>query len=478
MMNLETIQRTLEKNCLVNPQGLLLTGISGGPDSLCMLDALVKAGYSVIAAHFDHQLRPESGEEARFVEKMALQMGVRFILGNADVASFARNEKLSIEEACRFLRYRFLFEQARLNNANYVAVAHTADDQVETILMHLLRGAGLSGLKGMSFTTILSEWDEAIPLVRPMLCIWKTEIMEYCKENQLNPVQDATNRSNIYFRNRLRNELIPYLKTYNPQIKKILWRTTQSLSGDLEIIETATHSAWEDCCLRESDQYIELSLSKLRQLPLGLVRAVFRRGIEKLRPNLRDIDFEDVERVVSFAFNPPRSHRMNLLGGLWLWWERNSLFFAGSKLPDLEDTYPAVKKETPYQFSADDSIPLENGWLLESKLLDFSSLKQIYDEMGDPFEARLDFDKLNFPLRIRTWEPGDYIQPLGMNGRSVKLSDFFINIKLPRRVREKWPIVRSEDKIVWIPGLRLDNRFRISEKTEKVLFVKLTWIQS
>ena len=148
---------------------------------------------------------------------MAEERGLSFVLGCTDVSALAEEQKLSIEEAARVARYRFLFEQARQLKAQAVAVAHNADDQVETVLMHLLRGAGLGGLKGMPYRAILPVWDEAIPLVRPLLGVWRSEIEVYCRQHSLEPIEDASNQDTTFFRNRLRHQLLPTLQEYNPQ---------------------------------------------------------------------------------------------------------------------------------------------------------------------------------------------------------------------------------------------------------------------
>jgi tRNA(Ile)-lysidine synthase len=203
----------LREECKLDKDQPILVGVSGGPDSLCLLSRLHEAGWRVIAAHFNHHLRTEAAEEAAAVEELAARMQVAFVGGAADVRQYAAERKLSIEAAARDLRYRFLFEQARRDAAQAVAVGHTADDQVETVLMHFLRGAGLNGLKGMQYRSFLREYDVALPLVRPLLDMWRADTAAYCVEHGLSPHYDASNESTDFLRNRLRNELIPLLET-------------------------------------------------------------------------------------------------------------------------------------------------------------------------------------------------------------------------------------------------------------------------
>ncbi|HEY2979690.1 MAG TPA: tRNA lysidine(34) synthetase TilS, partial [Anaerolineales bacterium] len=217
---LEKIESILQSACHLERGRLIVVGVSGGPDSLCLLHLLHQAGYPLLVAHFNHQIRPEAGDEAGAVEQFAARLGLRCVVGSADVSAHAQKNGLSIEEAARALRYGFLFEQARQAGAQAVAVGHTADDQVETVLMHFLRGAGLNGLQGMGYRTILRTFDSAIPIVRPLLGIWREEVLAYCTTYGLQPHFDRSNASPEYLRNRLRHTLIPVLESYNPKFRE------------------------------------------------------------------------------------------------------------------------------------------------------------------------------------------------------------------------------------------------------------------
>src|SRR3990172_11299082 len=177
---LDHIESTLGETCGLTKDRPIIAGISGGPDSLCLLGVLREAGYRIIVAHFNHKLRPDSDADANIVEQTASRLNIASVIESGNVRLFAEDEKLSIEEAARIMRYRFLMEQARRFKAQAVAVGHTADDQVETVLMHLIRGAGLDGLKGMTHRTFIKLFDPEIPIVRPLLDIWREETVVYC----------------------------------------------------------------------------------------------------------------------------------------------------------------------------------------------------------------------------------------------------------------------------------------------------------
>jgi tRNA(Ile)-lysidine synthase len=455
----------------------ILVGISGGPDSLCLLDILHRAGYPLIIAHLNHGLRPEAEADARMVKQLAADLGVEFVLGKEDVNGFALENKLSIEEAARFLRYRFLFSQARQYAVQAVAVAHTANDQVETILMHLLRGTGLSGLKGMSYVTLPNAWSQDIPLIRPMLSTWREEIVQYCQEHHLQPVQDKTNLDTTYYRNRLRHELIPYLENYNPQVCKLLWRTAQTLAGDDEIVEQAVASAWKDCIGEQGPGYVFLSLSVLLKFGKGLQRRLVRQAIDRARPGLLDIGFETIDRVIGFITSPCRSANLSLVGGLYLLIEGDRLWVAarGAALPDFE--WPQAPRDKQIELNVPGEVTLPNGWRLKTEPVRRADLPFSYHSNQDAFQAWLSSECLQQPLIIRSRLPGDRFQPLGMDGRAVKLSDFMINAQLPRRARSAWPLVCSNEEIAWIPGMRISQQFRIVENTHQIVHIQLVKIE-
>src|SRR5688572_30367025 len=242
---LENIQSILRDQCGLSRGQPVVAGVSGGPDSLCLMSVLRKAGYPVIVAHFNHKLRPDSDTDANIIERTAARLNLRSVIESRDVRAYAEEEKLSIEEAARIMRYRFLMKQAHRSNAQAVAVGHTADDQVETVLMHFIRGAGLTGLKGMNYRTIIHMFDPQIPVVRPLLDMWREETIVYCAANGLRPRHDPSNASLDFFRNRLRHLLIPTLESYNPRFREVLWRTSRSLAGDYEVLSQVLDDVWK-----------------------------------------------------------------------------------------------------------------------------------------------------------------------------------------------------------------------------------------
>jgi tRNA(Ile)-lysidine synthase len=481
---LEHVANNLNRHCQVDFNSTVLIGVSGGPDSLFLLHVLQRLGLPVVAAHLNHRLRVEADEEARSVEAFTQRLNIPFVSSSEDAGAYAADKNLSIEEAARIIRYRFLFREAEKVQAQAVAVAHTADDQVETVLMHFLRGAGLDGLQGMSYRSLPNPWSETIPLVRPLLDIWREEIDAYHREHDLHPSQDSSNLDTRIYRNRLRHELIPYLKQYNPNVRQVIWRTADVLRADNAALEMMVDGVWQSCLISETSNYLTLDRELLLQQPVAVQRRILRRAIGVLRPGLRDIGFETIERALAFLQSPSRSGQRDLVAGLRLRTSGNRLWVAEwdallpetavSSFLDACDTWPQLPSDSEYPLPVPGSINLEGNWKLEA--LSVEEPDFMHDraaENDDPLQAWVDADELVLPLVVRPRRPGDRFAPLGMQGHQTKVADFFINVKLPEALRRRWPLVCSGGRIVWIPGFRLGHPFRVREGTRRVVHLRL-----
>ena len=456
----------LSKDCQLTPGQPVLVGVSGGPDSLCLMDCLDRQGYPVLVAHLNHTLRPEAEQEAQWVAHMAQEHNLKFILGKEDTQLFASTHSLSIEEAARTLRYRFLFEQARLHGAQAVAVAHTADDQVETVLMHFLRGAGLAGLTGMSIRALPNTWSENIPLVRPMLSIWREAILAYCAERGLLPVYDASNEDLTYFRNRLRLDLIPFLTRFNPAIKRVIWRNSEVMKGEDEIIQRAVEEAWQVCVLKSGEGFIAFDALNLTRQSAGMQRRLFRRAIGDLRPGLRDIGFDAIERALEFLAASEKPGQIDLVSNLRLVYEPGRLWLIEWAVDLPTDEWPQIPQGTEIQIDRSGEIELLGGWqLLVESVLVTEEMWQPALTNPDPYQAWLAVDVEKESIYLRTAQSGDRIQPMGMPGGSQKLSDFMIAHKLPRRARPGWPLVCVGEAVAWVPGYRIGDGFQLTTDT-------------
>jgi tRNA(Ile)-lysidine synthase len=470
---IERIEPVLEKECGLVIDRPIVVGVSGGPDSLCLMEILRQANYQVIVACFDHRLRPDSDRDARLVQKTATRLMLTSEMDGADVKGYSEENKLSIEEAARTLRYRFLFDVARRYEAQAVAVGHTADDQVETVLMHFLRGSGLAGLKGMSYRSVIQSFDAHIPIVRPLLDLWREETVLFCALNGLRPHYDPTNDLLSFQRNRIRHLLIPTLETYNPKFREAVLRMAHSLKSDYDFLMETLEKAWRESVLSLDEDLVTFDAQPLASYSLGLQRNLVRHALQILSPGV-DITFSALERAVRVINSPLQSSRMDLKAGLRIFHEANRVYIcaSGAELPF--DLWPQMPGDEPMTLEIPGQIILAGGWKLSCERWRLPALaKGQAEENEDPFQVWLDADGLPESFIVRARRSGDQFAPLGMNGHSQKLSDFFVNEKLPQRARERWPLLCAGDEVVWVPGYRPAHRCRLKDDTRAVLYFSL-----
>jgi tRNA(Ile)-lysidine synthase len=470
---LENIESILTDKCGLKRDRPVIAGVSGGPDSLCLMSVLRKAGYRVIVVHFNHKLRPDSDADANIVEQTAARLNLVSVIQSGDVRQFADAEKLSIEESARIMRYRFLMEQAHHFHAQAVAVGHTADDQVETVLMHFIRGAGLTGLKGMSYRTILKIFDPEIPVVRPLLDMWREETVVYCAANGFRPRHDPSNASLDFFRNRLRHLLIPTLESYNPRFREVVWRTSRTLAADYEILADLLENVWKQCVVQENPDFIAFDVSALNKQSVGLQRNL---AMERLRPESADISFATLERATNFIADSQTRGRLDLPGDLHLLREGLLVYVVVGDATLPIERWPQMPEDcTTMLLEVPGSVTLSGGWKLSCERWNIASLAiEEAKSNEDPFQVWLDAKGISGALELRVRRDGDRFEPLGMDGHEMKLSDFFINVKLPQRARDHWPLLCMGEKVVWVPGYRLAHPFRLTDSTRQTLYFSLS----
>lgn len=465
------VEKTLDTESLISKKDLILVGVSGGPDSMGLLHLLNTLGYRLAVGHLNHGLRPEAEHDADIVRSHSEKLGLEFYIKDVDTNQYAQEQGMSIEEAGRALRYQFLSETAEKIGAAALAVGHTADDQVETVLMHLLRGSGLGGLRGMQVRSVNPYNPELVSVVRPLLGIWREDVLAYCKKHDLKPIFDQSNQDTTFYRNQLRHELIPTLTEYNPKIKNVVWRMAETLRADYDILNIVIQEAWKNCILHEGKNAIAIDVDFFLTQPLGVQRGLARMVIAHHRPTLRDIDFAAVERFLAFAAYPTKTNKMDLIAGLDLLYEEGEIWIVeqGCDLP-LGD-WPQLEQDEVL-FSVPGEVELQNGWCIQAELVSMNSdiYQKILNNQSDEI-VWLAADTNELVLRRK--EEGDRFQPFGMEGHSIKLSDFFINIKLLKRARTAWPLVFIKDQIAWVVGKRIGEPFRVGEATASVVKIQL-----
>jgi tRNA(Ile)-lysidine synthase len=479
---LQSLLRFINKHNLLERGSIVIVGVSGGADSLCLLHALNSLApeydLRLHVAHLNHQLRGDKADaDANFVRSIAEQWKLPYTIESRDVAAFAQEHKLSIEEAARQVRYGFLIEVASKQNSHTIAVAHNADDQTESVLMHFLRGSGTGGLRGMLPKTSLSDFrflisdlktDPQAMLIRPLLEIPRAEIELYCELHLLHPRIDATNSDTTHFRNRLRHELLPTLETYNPNIRSILRRTASVIAAEYEMLEAQVNLAWDRICVEATDELITFHLANFKEQPLAVRRALLRQSIERLRPPLRDVDFVNIEDAIELIDRGQTGDKATLPQGLMLEIGYGSITIAGaneSALPDWP-LLPEGTQEIAINIPGITKLP-QSEWIIEAEILpEVSNLRE------DRWNAHFAADNLSDSVGLRTRTSIDRFQPQGMPS-DVRLKDWMINVKIPRAIRDRLPLIVSNDQIAWVAGFRVGQAFIVKTETNRV--VKLTF---
>ncbi len=471
------VLHAIREHRLWAPGERVVTAVSGGPDSLCLLHLLhmlePQHGGLLHVAHLDHRLRPESEAEAAYVAEIARGWGLPITVESVDVPALMAREGLSLEDAARRARYCFLLRVATRVGASAIALGHTRDDQVETILMHLLRGTGLAGLRGMRPSAPPAPWmveglahSQPVRLVRPLLEVSRAETRAYCLAHALSPVRDTWNEDERFLRVRLRREILPLLRTLNPRVDEALLRLARLaewLEADLRAMLDAR---WPELAQDESG-WTRLRLDIYRTLPWTLRLEAVRRALERLRGHLEGVGWESVVAAARLDEANVGS-QVSLVDGFVARREYQALAVGdraaleGSPWPDLGPQ--------PIPLSVPGRTALPGGHALSATLYGKEELPP-WEEVG-PCEAWLDADACGRRLWVRHPRPGDRFQPLGLEG-TKKLHDLFVDEKVPRTDRRRIPLVVSPRGIVWIVGLRVDGRFAVRPSTRRVL--RLRW---
>ncbi len=471
---LRKLEKIISTDCQIQHAKPILIGVSGGPDSIFLLDILHQAGYQLIIAHLDHQLRAESVQEAEYVKKIANQLDIPILIESLDVGAYAQRHKFSTEQAARQARYEFLFRQANLSGAQAVAVGHTADDQIETVLLHLLRGSGLTGLAGMKYRSLPNPWSLTIPLIRPILGVWRTQILAYLADRSYNPQQDQSNWDKTYLRNRIRHELIPILESYNPQMRQNLFQMTNILQEDDEVLQEVANKAWTSCLLTQGPGYLQLNPILLKQQPVAVQRRLVRKAFAALLNDLSDIEFQHIDQVIQFVNHPSKSSFSQLVAGLEISCEENSIFIFNKQAVLPENQWPQMHCANQKKLAIPGEVQLNEQWAICCRIVDLTpEIMETALQNQDHYLAWLDLDQIHLPLTLRCRQPGDRFQPLGLSGKMQKLSDFMINQKMPQRARSNWPLLVSSDEILWVPGYQTAHHTRLTSQTKKALFLQL-----
>lgn len=459
------VRETVRKHSLLSPGDRLVVAVSGGPDSVCLVSVLLalsrELDLTLHIAHLDHMFRgAESEGEAVFVADLAKRLGLPATTGKFDVPGYCRQRGLSAQAGAREVRYGFLGRVAEEIKADRIATGHTASDQAETFLLRLLRGAGITGLAG-----IPAKRDN---IVRPLIEVTREEVLGFLASTGLSFVTDPSNSKPIYARNRVRNELLPLLRQYNPGIVETLAFEAALLRDEDAAMETCL-SAMTRGVIEGSGDGMVVNRKAFNALPQAFRRRLLKKAVDAAGTASPGLSRIQVDQAVGFMETAQTGRAMELLHGFTLVreYERfllrkrsESLSLSADLAVPGKTTVPAFGLEIENTVSGPESregvgtgLPEDSG---------------IHNYL---WQARFDYDKMGAQILVRNRLAGDWFCPSGMAGKHKKLQDFFVDARIPRERRDLVPLLCAGGSVVWVMGLRTDERFLPGPDTRRILTV-------
>lgn len=446
----DRILKSIENYKLIENGDTIIVGASGGPDSqfmIYMLNSLKsQIDFEIILAHLNHLHRKEARNDENLVRKTAEELNLKFFTRARSMDDYAKKLKLSSEDAGRRLRYEFFNDLAKEYKNPKIAVAHNKDDQAETVLMRIIRGTGLDGLKAMDY--------KSGNIIRPILDIKKSEIIAYIDFKKIPYAIDHTNFENDYTRNKIRLDIIPKLEEINPRVVDQIYSLSELAKDDLEVLDGVIGDKFAELSDIKKDKII-FDKAKFDKTDPAILRRIIRKAIETLNGEIKDISRENIDEFLTIR---------DLGTGKKIIKDR-------LRLRKSYDSYILEIKKTKDKFE-------EEIYLEDVDLINFDGLyiktsiinSKKYEKSKNI--GYFDYYKLTFPLKVRTRKNGDRFTPLGHRSEK-KLKDFFMDQKVDREKRDEIPLIMSNDKIIWLTGLRISNDFKVTESTKKILKIEV-----
>lgn len=456
---IEKVKKTIEKYNLLKKGDHVIVGVSGGPDSISLLYVLFSLRkefqLKLSVVHINHLLRgKDSDEDAAYVKKYCENIGIPFYSYKINIKKISRQLGISEEEAGRKARYDTFHEVLKKVRANKIAIAQNMNDQAETLLMRLTRGSGLDGLSGIDYIR-----DNTI--IRPLLDITRSEIELFCQNKHLHPRIDKTNLKAIYTRNKIRLELIPYLEeNFNSNMIYNLWKTAKILQEDRNFLQEKADHVYQQCAIESYDK-IHLNKTILHAEHPSIKKRLLLKAAGKLNVH-KDIGTIHLDNILKLIESDRTSSRLDLPEGLKVQIGYEDVVFS-----------KAIKNHLYFSFY----YPIRWGENINIKELNAILKTEIVENnktikiSKDPYIKCFDYEKITQPLIVRTRKKGDLFSPLGMRG-SKKLKDFFIDEKIPGDLRDQIPLISCAQDILWVIGYRMSEKYKVDEKTKKILVLE------
>ena len=455
---LDKVIEYIKENEIIKQGDKILVALSGGPDSVCLLHILhrLKEPFNLKlgAIHINHMLRGEEADnDEKYIIKLCDELGINHYVKRIDIEYVARDTNVSLEVAGRNERYKAFEEIKEKYEYNKIAVAHNANDQAETVLMRIMRGTGLEGLTG-----IKAKREDGI--IRPILCLNREEIEEYCEKNNLNPRIDASNYERIYSRNKVRLDILPYMKeNFNKDIIDTLNRMTLLLQKDNEFIEEYSNKCYNIYCENYGEK-IKVSKNLFEKEMDSIITRVLIRVFKEISNSYQNFEMKHIYEVVNLA-KKSTGKKLNLTNKIICENLYGDIIFSKEDKPKekIEDNEVKINKDDIFNKVIFDDYTIRFEVVENKNKVEFSKNNLI---------KLFDYDNIEKEIIIRYRKDGDKITPLGMNG-SKKLKDIFIDLKIPREKRDTIPIVCFDDNISWVVGYKTSQLFKVTKNTNKIL---------
>jgi tRNA(Ile)-lysidine synthase len=456
---MEKILSTIDEMHMLDPGNGVVVGISGGPDSTVLLHVLHQLREErdiwMTAVHVNHGLRgEESIHDAEFARGQAEELGIPFQLVNLSSLGEASG---SIQQRARDARYLQLRRIASSCGARRIALGHHADDSIEWALMNLIQGSGLSGLRGIP--PVREE------VIRPLIRIRKSEILAYLAQRGIPYVEDSSNCSLSYLRNRIRHTLIPFLEEhFNPRVKEALWRILSIAALEDEYLAKEAERWFTQALVGQKDGILRMDRAVVTKTHPAIQARVIRHAIASMAGGTQSLTFHHIQSILQMIKKGGRARRFDLPLGITVGTEYESFLIEKRSEGTDRGFYHVIEEPGSFWLH---SLGVRLTFHIQPSAFGID-LKQC-----PPRRAYLDAERCAFPLTIRNPRPGDRFQPLGMD-TLMKLKDFFIHQRIPRSSRAQTPLLISQQKIAWVVGLRIDSRFKVERREVPVLMAEAT----